>query len=228
MAQSRRPSSKNKPKNKPKKTAKSDIEQIAALYVQARSALVRAGRALHDHVGSSLSAAGVQLQLLRMDVPQAEARIDEALRTLEEALNQVRNLSRELCPSPAYRGGLKQALLRLADQNGSQHGSTSCHVVVDYFSTAKVPAEIAAALYEAGSAAVEQALRQGAARVTITARGAGQVVLRIADDGGKSGRARALSVIGTLAREQGLGFECTTGKGTIVSIRYATRRPTRG
>jgi len=220
MAQARRPQVKNKTNKNPK----SDIDQIAALYVQARAGLVRAGRALHDHVGSSLSAAGVQLQLLRMDVPEAEARIDEALRTLEEALNTVRDLSQELCPSPAYRGGLKQALLRLADQ----HNSRNCHIDVDYAASAAVPGEIAAALYEAGSAAVEQALRQGAARVTITVRGAGRLVLRIADDGRKSGRARASSVIGTLARGQGLGFACTTGKGTIVSIRYAIRRPPRG
>jgi len=224
MAQSRRPHAKKRPKNKLKKNAKSDIEQIAALYIQARAALVRAGRALHDHVGSSLSAAGVQLQLLRMDVPQAEARIDEALRTLEEALNNVRDLSQDLCPSPAYRGGLKQALLRLADQNGLN----GCHVVVEYSATAAVPAEIAAALYEAGSAAVEQARQQGATCVTITVRGTGPLALRIADDGRKSGRARALSVIGLLAREQGLGFAYTTGKGTIVSIRYAIRRPARG
>jgi signal transduction histidine kinase len=224
MAQAKRLHAKNRSRHKPKRAAKSDIEQIAALYVQTRSTLVRAGRALHDHVGSSLSAVGVQLQLLRMDLPQAEARIDEALGTLEEALNKVRDLSQELCPSPAYRGGLKQALLRLADQ----HALSSCDIVVEYAATAAIPAEVAAALHEASTAALEQALHQGATRVNITVRGAGPVVVRIADDGRTSGRARALSAIGILAREQGLGFACTTGKGTIVSIRYAIRRPARG
>lgn len=219
MAPPRRAHAKNKPKS-----AKNDIEQVAALYVQARAALVRAGRMLHDHVGSSLSAAGVQLQLLRMDVPSAQARIDETLRILEETLNTVRDLSHELCPSPAYRGGLKQALLGLAEQNGPE----GCHVVVKYSTTAVVPAEIAAALYEAAFGAVKHALQQGAARVTVTVRGSGPLVLRISDDGRKSGRVKALSAIRTLAREQGLAFECTTGKGTIVSIRYAIRRPTRG
>jgi signal transduction histidine kinase len=209
---------------KKKKTGKSDAEQVAALYIQARTALIRAGRTLHDHVGSSLSAAGVQLQLLRMDVPAAQARVDEALRILEETLDRIRDLSNDLCPSPAYRGGLKQALLRLADQNGSK----GCHVVVEYSSTAAVPAEIAVALYEAGGAVVEQARRKGAAHVSMTVRGTGPLVLRIADDGRKSGRARALSAIGTLARAQGLAFECTTGKSTIVSIRYAVRRTPRG
>ena len=224
MAQARRPSSKNKPKNKLKKTGKSDLDQMAVRYVQARAALVRAGRTLHDHVGSSLSAAGLHLQLLRMDVPQAEARIDEVLRTLEEALKKVRDLSQELCPSPAHRGGLKQALLRLADQ----HASSGCSIGVDYSATAAIPAEIAVALHEAGWAAVEQALQQGAARVSITVRGAGPLVLRVADDGRKPGRARAFSAIRTLAKAQGLTFECKTGKGTIVSICYAIRRPARG
>src|SRR5579864_3966433 len=99
----------NKPPNRLKKTAKSELEQVAALYVQARAALVRAGRTLHDHVGSSLSAAGVQLQVLRMDLPAAQAQIDETLRILEGALDRIRDLSNDLCPSPAYRGGLKQA-----------------------------------------------------------------------------------------------------------------------
>lgn len=206
-----------------KKSKKSDIEQIAALCIQTRAALVRAGRALHDH-GSSLSAVGVQLQLLRMDVPAAKAQVDETLRILEESLDGLRDVSQDLCPSPAYRGGLKQALLRLADQQTSG----DCDIDVDYSATATVPAEIAAALYEAGSAAVEEAVRQRAKRVSITVRQAGPLVLRITDDGRKSGRTRALSVIGALAREQGLGFACTTGKGTIVSIRYAIRRPAGG
>jgi nitrate/nitrite-specific signal transduction histidine kinase len=207
-----------------KKTAKNDLEQVASLYVQARAALIRAGRTLHDHVGSSLSAAGVQLQLLRMDVPAAQARVDETLRILEESLDRIRDLCNDLCPSPSYRGGLKQALLRLADQ----YGSNGCQVVVEYSATAAVPAEIAAALYEAGCAVVEQARQKGAARVSITVRGTAPLVLRIADNGRKSGRVRALSAIRTLAHAQGLAFECTTGKSTIVSIRYAVRRTPRG
>jgi signal transduction histidine kinase len=207
-----------------KKTAKSEAQQVAAQYVRARAALIGAGRTLHDQVGSSLSAAGMQLQLLRMDVPAVRERVDETLGILEETLNRIRGLSDDLCLSPAYRGGLKQALLRLADQNGSN----GCQVFVEYSATATVPAEIVAALYEAGAAAVEQALQQGATQVSITVRGSGPLVVRIVDDGRKSGRARALSAIRTIAREQGLAYECTTGKSTIVSIRYAVRRTSRG
>jgi len=220
MAQSRRPHVKRNPKKK----AKSDAEDIAALCIQTRAALVRAGRTLHDHIGSSLSAVGVQLQMLSMDVPAVQGRIDETLRILEETLSRVRDLSQELCSSPAYRGGLRQALLRLADE----HISSDCDIDLDYSATAALPGEIASAVYETAAAAVAEALRQGATLVRITARGAGPLLLRIADDGRKAGRARALSAVGTLARQQGLGFACTTGKGTIVSIRYAIRRPSRG
>lgn len=220
MAQPRR----SRAKNQPKKQAKTEAEEIAALYVQARSTLVRAGRALHDQVGSSLSAAGVQLQLLRMDVPAAQARIDETLGVLEQTLGQVRDLSQQLCPSPAYRGGLKQALLRLADQ----YAGPACGIDVQYTSTVVVPAEIAAALADAAGVAVERALLKGARRVSVTVKGTGRLDLTIADDGRKAGRARALSAVRTIAGAQGLAFECTTGRGTIVSIRYAIRRTSRG
>ena len=200
---------------------KSDVEQMAALYVQARATLVRGGLALHDQVGSSLSAVGVHLQLLRMDVPEAKTRIDETLHILDDALDCIRELSNDLCPSPAYRGGLKQALLRLADQ----HGSKTRHVEVEYATIATVPAEIAAALYEATAAVVQQAVDQGAKQVNIAVAGDGPLVLRVTDDGRKAGRSRALAGVRALAREQGLAFECTTGKGTIVS--YAIRRTAR-
>jgi signal transduction histidine kinase len=210
-------------RNKSKKAAKSDAEQMAALYIQARTALVQAGRALHDHVGSPLTAAGVQLQLLRMDLPEARTQIDETLRILEHALDCIRSISQDLCPSPAYRGGLKQALLRLAEQ----HASASCHIDVHYSSTAVVPGEIAAAIHETAAAAVEKAVFEGASHVGITVRGTDNLVVRIADDGRKSGRERALSAAAMLAREQGLRFAVGAGNGTIV-IRYVVRRPPRG
>jgi len=213
MAPPRRARAKSKPKN--------DVEQIAALYAQARTTLVQAGHALHDHVGSPLSAVGVQLQLLRMDLPAAQARIDETLQILEETLNRIRDLSGDLTTS-ASRGGLKQALLRLADRKEPE----GCNVVVEYSSTALVPAEIASGLYDAAAAVVEQALKRGASHVNIAVRGNGPLVLRITDDGRRSGRIRALAAVGAVARAQGLAFDVTTGKGTIVS--YAIRRPARG
>ena len=205
------------------KHAQSDLREMAARYIQARNILVRAGRTLHDNIGSPLSAAGVQLQLLRMDVPGAAAHVDAAIQTLDSALDHVRELSRDLCLSPVDRGGLKQALLRL-----SQDLPPQCEFRLDYSTRAIPPSEIAAAIYDAARTAADQALRHGATEVSITVRGSRPLMLRVADNGRKSGRARALSLACLLAREQGLTFEYSTGKSTIVSISYAVRRTAGG
>jgi signal transduction histidine kinase len=62
--------------------------------------LRRAGKTLHDDVGPLLASAGLRLQLLRMDHPQAAEQISELLVTLDDAMERVRALSRELSPSP--------------------------------------------------------------------------------------------------------------------------------
>jgi len=62
--------------------------------------LRRAGKALHDDVGPLLVSVGLRLQLLRMDHPQAAEQINELLVTLDDAMERVRSLSRELSPSP--------------------------------------------------------------------------------------------------------------------------------
>ena len=47
-----------------------------------------------------LVAAGLQLQLLRLDHPAAAAQVNEVLAALEGAMDHVRELSQELAPSP--------------------------------------------------------------------------------------------------------------------------------
>jgi signal transduction histidine kinase len=60
--------------------------------------LRRAGKTLHDDVGPLLAAAGLRLQLLRMDHPQASEQVNELLVTLDDAMERIRALSRELSP----------------------------------------------------------------------------------------------------------------------------------
>jgi signal transduction histidine kinase len=62
--------------------------------------LRQAGETLHDDVAPLLAGAGLQLQILRMDHPQAAAQVTEVLATLEDAMDRVRKLSQELAPSP--------------------------------------------------------------------------------------------------------------------------------
>lgn len=62
--------------------------------------LRQAGETLHDDVAPLLAGAGLQLQLLRMDYPEAASQINETLATLEDAMDRVRKLSQQLAPSP--------------------------------------------------------------------------------------------------------------------------------
>jgi signal transduction histidine kinase len=59
-----------------------------------------AGKALHDEIGPLLSAAGLRLQLLKMDFPETAGSVREITQTLDEAIDRVRALSRQLNPSP--------------------------------------------------------------------------------------------------------------------------------
>ena len=54
----------------------------------ANDKLRRAGKALHDDVGPLLAAAGLRLQLLRMDHPQAAEQVNELLGTLDDAMER--------------------------------------------------------------------------------------------------------------------------------------------
>jgi signal transduction histidine kinase len=63
-------------------------------------ALRSAGKSLHDDVAPLLAAAGLKLQLVRMDHPQAAEQVNDVLSTLDQAMEHVRQLSQKLSPSP--------------------------------------------------------------------------------------------------------------------------------
>jgi signal transduction histidine kinase len=63
--------------------------------------LERAGKALHDEIGPLLSAAGLRLQLIKMDFPETTDRVREVTEALDEVIDRVRALSQELRPFQA-------------------------------------------------------------------------------------------------------------------------------
>ena len=73
---------------------------------------------LHDSVGQNLTALGLQLDLIRMDLesisPDTCDRIGDIQKLLEEMMESVREYSYELNPSTVERAGLRPALDRLA------------------------------------------------------------------------------------------------------------------
>src|SRR5438874_2170620 len=78
----------------------------------------RLARRLHDEAAQILSGAGLQLDILKMDlqeqVPGISGRTAEIQDLLERVVTQIRELSYELNPDIADRAGLQPALELLA------------------------------------------------------------------------------------------------------------------
>jgi len=205
--------------------AKTNGDKLAELYALIQLAATRSGRALHDDAGPLLSAAGFHLQSLRMDHPELAGPIDHVTGILDRACECIREVSQELAPSPVLRGGLKNALERLAAV-ASARGVT---IQLSYQIAAELPLEHACALYDAARAALEAAAGAfGATRIAISARGIRQISVKIADNGQPRGRERALETARRIAEAHGLLVTIATKRSTIVSIRYALRRPAGG
>jgi signal transduction histidine kinase len=176
----------------------------AVLSVQRAQEAERARLAkfLHDEVGQCLSAAGLQLDLLRMDlelsVPGISARTAEVQQVLERVMERVREYSYELNVSLVERAGLRSALDRLAGRLRGQF-SGNLRMMVD--SSVRLPGPVATALYKIAEQAVDNAVRHsGCGRIEVRLKSTQQgPVLEIRDDGCGFDPSRA-------ARSRGLGL----------------------
>jgi signal transduction histidine kinase len=189
----------------------------------------RVSRLLHDEVGQVLSAIGLQLDLLRMDLADdpkaAAARIGEIQRILEQAIGHVRDLSYELNPSVVERAGLQPALERLVARHRLEYVGK---IHVEYQCAIRPPLEVSTAFYKIAEQALENAVRHsGAADIAIVVKGGrDRVALKVRDDGvgfwpsGARGKAPGLGIhlMRHYAADAHLRFSLASapGKGTIV------------
>jgi signal transduction histidine kinase len=118
-----------------------------------------ASKFLHDTVGQNLTALGMQLDLVRMDVEQAAPevceRIAEIQKVLETIMEDVRDYSYELHPSTVERAGLRPALDRLLTRMRERY-TGSIRLNVDPF--IKLDPNVAPALYQIAQEAIENAV----------------------------------------------------------------------
>lgn len=143
-------------------------------------------RFLHDSVGQNLTALGLQLDLIRMDLaagaPGAGDRITEVQKALGEMMDAVREYSYELNPATVERAGLRVALDRLAVRSRQRFTGT---IRVNVDPSSKVEPGLASALYQIAQEAVENAvLHSGCTAIDIlmkTTRGI--TVLEVRDNG---------------------------------------------
>ena len=191
----------------------------------------RVSRLLHDEVGQVLSAVGLHLDVLRVDikdrVPEIVGRTSEIQRILEGAVQQVRNLSYELCPEPVERAGLGVALRQLANR---WRQSFSGELKVDCPNSLDLPSAAAVAMFRIAERSLDNAVRHsGAARIGMTLRASrSRTTLEIRDNGcgfdpapvRRRPRGLGLPLMESYARDAGLAMEIssTPGRDTIVRI----------
>jgi signal transduction histidine kinase len=214
---------------------------LASLLVSVMNAReqegARVSRILHDDVGQVLSAIGLQLDLLRMDLNENVAdsfrRIAEIQKVLELAVAQVRDLSYELNPSIVERTGLQFALDRLV---GRFRKGFAGSIRLLFDSSVRLPLEAATAVYKIAEQALENAVEHsGATRVEVLMKAGKQgMALEIRDDGKgfreggevEDATGLGLHLMRYHAAQAGLRFSVASApeQGTIVRAIFRTAK----
>ncbi len=186
-------------------------------------------RFLHDAIGQNLTAFGLQLDLIRMDLesvsPQNCARIAEIQRLLEEMMEKVRAYSYELNPATVERAGLRTALDLLVARLGDRFPGA---VRLNVDPSLKIDKKVASAMYHIAKEAAENAVQHSscsAIEIAVKSSRTG-TVLEVRDNGrgfDPADVAAGSRGLGRLsmehyAAEAGLDLSIAShyGKGTIV------------
>ena len=145
-----------------------------------------ASQFLHDSVGQNLTALGLQLDLIRMDLeptsPEIGARIIEIQKMLETMMEEVREYSYELNPSTVERAGLRPALDRLTSRIRQRFPGT---VRVNADPSLKLDPKIASALFHIAQEAVQNAVQHaGCSAIEIAVKSTRKgAILEVRDNG---------------------------------------------
>jgi signal transduction histidine kinase len=191
-----------------------------------------ASQFLHDSVGQNLTAFGLQLDLIRMDLeaisPQTCARIAEIQKTLEDMMEEVREYSYELNPSTVERAGLRPALDRLASRL-RQRFTGSLRIKAD--PSLKLDAKIASALFHIAQEALENAVQHaGCSNIEIAVKSTRKATVLEVKDNGRGfdpddilGVRRGLGLLSMehFAAQAGLQLTITSSQASGTLIRAA-------
>ena len=187
---------------------------------------------LHDSVGQNLTALGLQLDLVRMDMeaasPEICARIAEVQKLLETMMEEVREYSYELNPSTVERAGLRSALDRLVTRV-RQRFTGSVRLNVD--PSLKIDPKLASALFQIAQEAVENAVQHsGCSLIEIAVKSTRNASFLEVRDNGRgfdpgelaAGR-RGLGLLSMehYAAQAGLELSITSNRSAGTSVRAA-------
>jgi len=191
-----------------------------------------ASKFLHDSVGQNLTALGLQLDLIRMDLetaaPEICGRIAEIQKLLEGMMEEVREYSYELNPSAVERTGLRTALDRLAGRVRT-HFAGTFRLNVD--PSLKLDKKIASAMFQIAQEAVENAVQHSSCSAIEIAVKSSRIgtFLEVRDNGkgfdpaGLLGGCRGLGLLSMehYAAQAGLDLSVTSTRETGTIVRAA-------
>ena len=183
-------------------------------------------RELHDQIGQVLTAIRITLETIRNSSNQAESKalIDEGVTTVDEALQQVRDLSFELRPSLLDDLGLTAALRRYADRYAQRTGIQT-KMTIRTESRIRLPRELETACFRIVQEALTNVARHAQAKN-------GALSLSIKDDGigfnlHSQTNGELLSSLGLRGMEErahGVGgkleINSAPGRGTEVRVHF--------
>ncbi|HMD70476.1 MAG TPA: ATP-binding protein [Bryobacteraceae bacterium] len=190
---------------------------------------------LHDMVGQNLTAFGLQLDLLRMDLersaPEACSHIGELQKLLGTVMEQVRDYSYELNPSAVERAGLRSAVDRLAAR---LRGRFTGVMRINVDPSLKFDPRIATAMFQILQEAVENAVQHaGCSTIDIAVKSTKNGPLLEVSDNGRGFDPGDLSAgcrgLGLLSMEHhaaqaGLSLSITGNPGSGCAVRAVADR----
>jgi signal transduction histidine kinase len=200
-----------------------------------------ASQFLHDSVGQNLTALGLQLDLIRMDLetisPEVCGRIGEIQQMLDTMMEEVRDYSYELNPSTVERAGLRVALDRLIARLHFRYAGA---VRINADPSLKIDPKIAPALFHIAQEALQNAVQHAccsAIEIAVKSTRSGPVLEvrdngRGFDPGDVLGTRRGLGLLSMehYAAEAGLQLTITSNgqTGTLVRAAAAPEAALRG
>jgi PAS domain S-box-containing protein len=166
-------------------SAKVRLEALSRQLIRAQEEEQRRiARELHDEVGQSLTAVKIVLHQLARDPtkPDIGGRLSDAAAMTDQALGQVRDLSRLLRPSMLDDLGLAEALRALAE-NLAERTGLDAEAEVDEIGP--VDPEVETACYRIAQEALTNAIKHaGAARLRVALHRAGEDLELVVEDDG--------------------------------------------
>jgi two-component system sensor histidine kinase UhpB len=190
----------------------------------------RLARDLHDEVNQALTAILLRLEALAQETPPERApELIELKRLVNQAMDELLNLARQLRPSALDDHGLVAALETQLKRFSARTG------VEARLDTGGDPDEVAevvqTAIYRVAQEALTNVTRHAGATIVelVVAQTNGEVELRVSDDGrgfDPAVRGRGLGLVGMAERARLVGGELDVrsapGGGTTITLRVPT------